>query len=124
LPDGLLDFGRHFSVAADSPDVQATMPLRCNDPLMTPTITFDSGTHPTGSDNGRRNLSGPDGTLIAYRLLRGPARDAPPWDDQGYSVPLAADGTGLFSVFGCIPIISEGTADGHYTDMVVVRLDY
>lgn len=123
VTDGLLDFGRHFSMTGGSLRAQTAMRLRCNDPTMSPAVSFDTGAH-AASGSDQRRLAGPNGSLLAYQLLRGPAIDAPAWDEQPYSVALAPDGTGTFPVFGYIPSFPDTLSDGQYTDTVVIRVDY
>jgi spore coat protein U-like protein len=120
LPRGVIDFGARTFAKSATMLIAGTLPIRCNTGL-SPEVTLDSGQNAVGT---QRNLRGPGGVLIAYDLLRGESLDAPPWDTDGYSVPLDGAEVQSVKIAGRISLPTEAIADGTYTDTILVRIDY
>jgi spore coat protein U-like protein len=121
LSSGKIDFGRQVSGDAGTQIVSGRVPVLCTGSTTSPSISFDYGSHASGS---QRNLSGPSGALVPYTLLRGSDPGSQPWGDQSFPLALSSDGRGELVVYGRIPAMPLQTPDGLYSDVVTVRLDY
>lgn len=120
---GTLDFGAHPAVATG--DVSATtggsaLQIECS-PGSALKMTIDGGAQPSAG-NTQRNLQGPAGALVAYRLYADAAHSQAIGIGQAVSIPVS--GAISLPVYGALTLPGGAMPAGTYTDVAQVTLSY
>nr|WP_321891688.1 spore coat U domain-containing protein [Burkholderia cenocepacia] len=120
---GTLDFGAHSAIATG--DVNAatsgsTLRIECS-PGSTLKMTVDGGSRPSVG-NTQRNLQGPGGAQVAYRLYADAARTQAIGIGQTVSIPVS--GTTNLPIFGALTLPGGAVPAGTYTDVAQITLSY
>jgi spore coat protein U-like protein len=109
-----LDFGQAINLAANT-DAAGTIAITCASQTAL-NVRLDGGL--SADFNGRNMKNG--GSFIKYSLYKDSAR-AQLWD-AGQQVPATINGSGTVSVYGRVPIQTNGQSSGVYTDDVTITL--
>ncbi|MBF5014017.1 spore coat U domain-containing protein [Burkholderia pseudomultivorans] len=120
---GTLDFGAHPAIATG--DLSAatsgsTLQIECS-PGSTLKMSVDGGGQPSAG-NTQRNLQGPGGARVAYRLYADAAHTRAIGIGQAVSIPVS--GTTSLPIYGALTLPGGAVPAGTYTDVAQVTLSY
>lgn len=120
ISSGSVNFGSTvFSPSAYIGQV-GTLPIQCNSIALAPTVTLDYGQNASGT---QRRMKGSAGGYVPYILRQGSATAAL-WDNTAHAVAMTGTSQQNVPIYGVVPSLPAGTADGSYTDTVAVTLAY
>ena len=131
LPMALLDFGSRDALATGAAAAQSpsggsgALQVVCNSTTVTATLALSAGAH--GGGGTLRRMSGPGGpgaVLVDYALYRDSARTQFV-DTAPFALPNLASGVPYVLVLhGHLPVPSQASAQGNYSDAVSITLSY
>jgi len=131
-----LAFGAYDPIAAGALPGTGSVSLKCTKGSSAITIDLDAGSHASGSQ--RRMLGGTSGDFLNYNVTQ-PATTTP-WTSCAGStvwgstvggsvytpsgVTWSAAAAQAFTVCGSVPAVQDVSADGSYTDTVIVTVNF
>jgi spore coat protein U-like protein len=131
-----LAFGAYDPIAASALPGTGSVSLKCTKGSSAITIDLDAGGHASGSQ--RRMLGGTSGDFLNYNVTQ-PATTTP-WTSCAGStvwgstvggsvytpsgVTWSAAAAQAFTVCGSVPAVQNVSADGSYTDTVIVTVNF
>jgi len=120
---GALDFGAHPAIATGNVSAAtngSALQIQCS-PGSTLKMTVDGGIQPSAG-NTQRNLKGPSGAQVAYRLYADVAQTQAIGIGQTISIPVS--GTTSLPIYGALTLPGGVAPVGAYTDVAQVTLSY
>ena len=123
LDFGKLDFGAHPAVATGNVSAAtagSALQIECS-PGSTLKMVIDGGIQPSAG-NTQRNLQGPGGVQVAYRLYADAAHTQAIGIGQAISIPVS--GVASLPIYGALTLPGGAAPAGTYTDVAQVTLSY
>ena len=120
ISSGTVSFGNTVFSTTTYIGQVGTLPIQCNSVTLTPTVTLDYGQNASGA---QRRMKSSAGAYVPYDLRQGSATAAL-WDNTAHSVAIASTSQQNVPIYGVVPSLPAGTADGSYSDTVGVTLNY
>lgn len=120
ISSGSVNFGSTVFATSIYIGQMGTLPIQCNSTSLAPTVALDYGQNASGT---QRRMKSSSGAFVPYELRQGSAT-ATLWDNTAHSVAITSTSSQNVPIFGVVPSLPTGTADGSYTDTVAVTLTY
>ena len=123
LDFGTIDYGSFPAITQgvfNAATAGGSLQIECSPDLVV-MVSIDAGGH-SANGGAQRNLAGPDGALIPYRLYFDEARTEPL--DVGMVVSTTVSGTVNLPIYGEVTLSGGTTPPGTYTDVAHVTLAY
>lgn len=120
---GTIDFGQVPAVTQgvrEGVSASGTFQIQCS-PNVVLKVSVDNGGHPSNGGN-QRNLAGPGGALIPYRLFMDQAKTKP--FNVGSPINTTVSGALSLPIYGELTLSGGPKQPGAYTDIAQVTLSY